>query len=86
MVEGGGGARFPLEALERLPVLREILREELERDGTSKTGVLGAVDDAHAAAADVLEDSVVRNRLARLHVYPPGRACPDCRECAGRIL
>jgi hypothetical protein len=38
--------------------------EELERNGPAEPVILGAVDDAHAAAAELLEDSVMGDRLA----------------------
>ncbi len=61
MIQGRGGARFAAKALQSLRVLREIIGQELEGDEASKLGVLGFVDDAHAAAAQLLHDAVVRD-------------------------
>ena len=38
-------------------------RQELQRDGRLQPRVLGFVDDAHAAAAELFDDAVVRQRL-----------------------
>ena len=53
-----------LEPLERLVVARELLGQELEGHLTAELQVLGLVDDAHAAAAELREDPIVRDRLA----------------------
>jgi hypothetical protein len=43
--------------------LRHIVRQELERDEASEIGVLGFVDNAHPAAAQLLDEAVVRDGL-----------------------
>jgi hypothetical protein len=43
--------------------LGNIIRQELERDETTKLGILGFVDDAHTTAAELLDDAVARNGL-----------------------
>ena len=63
VVERGGGPGFPIEAFERFG-MATILRQELERDVTSKAQVLGLVDDSHPARPDGLQDPVVGNRLS----------------------
>ena len=47
--------------------LRQSRRQELERDEAAELRVLGLVDDAHAAAADLLQDAVVGNGVSCLH-------------------
>ena len=64
VVEGGGGARLALEALEGLGFPGEALGQELERHRAAEPGVLGLVDDAHPAAAELLDHAVVGERLA----------------------
>jgi len=64
MVEGGGGLRLTLKSLQGLRVLGEGFREELEGDEPAEALVLGLVHDAHASAAQLLEDAIVRYRLA----------------------
>jgi hypothetical protein len=39
------------------------MRKEFQCDDAVELGVVGLVDDAHAAFAELLEDLVVRNRL-----------------------
>ena len=58
VVDLGGG---PGLAHEALPVFLGVVHEgakELERDGTAELGVQGAVDDAHASAAQLLLELV----------------------------
>src|SRR6516164_3695363 len=64
MVEGRRSTRLTLEALERRPVARHVLRQELQGDSTAELGVFGLVDHAHSAATELLQDAVVRNDLA----------------------
>ncbi len=73
VVEGGGGLRFGGEALFGLHVHAENGRQELERDRPAEVGVGGAVDDAHAAAAEQSVDGVVPDRLPRQPVRIGGR-------------
>ena len=40
-----------------------IVREEFQRHVAAQAGVFGFVDDIHAAAAQLLDDAVVRNGL-----------------------
>ena len=64
VVEGRGGAGLALEALEGRRVLRQLHRQELERDVAAELRVLGLVHDAHAAAAELPGDLVVGDGLA----------------------
>ena len=53
MVQGGENLRFTLEPYEAVWVRREGIRQRLERHIAVKFGVVGAVDLAHAALADL---------------------------------
>ena len=64
MVQRRSSTRFAPETLQRLRVLRDIVGEKLEGDKAAKVSVLGLVDDTHAAAAEFLDDAVVRDGLA----------------------
>ena len=64
VVEGRGRAGLALEALERVGVLGQLGGQELERDVPAELRVLGLVDDAHAAAAELRRDAVVGDRPA----------------------
>ena len=55
--------RFAREPAQRLGIPRELFGDELERNGTAQPRIFGLVHDAHAAAAELLDDAVVRERL-----------------------
>ena len=63
MLEGGSSFRFVDKSSPGLWVADELRREELKRYGAIELEVLGPVDHAHPADAELLEDGVVRNRL-----------------------
>ena len=61
MVQGGGGARFPREA-----VFSGMLRprvQNLDRDLATQAVVVGLVDDAHPAASEFASDNVARGQV-----------------------
>src|SRR5262249_31440960 len=64
MIDCGGRACFPAEALECVGFLNHIRREELERDAPAESGVFGLIHQAHSAAAKLAENAVLRDRLA----------------------
>jgi hypothetical protein len=55
---------FALKAGKRLRITGNLLGQELEGDKAMQPSVLGLVDDAHAAASEFLDDTVVRDGLA----------------------
>jgi hypothetical protein len=63
MVERGGGLCLGAKAGPGLWILRQVERQELERDHPAQVRVLGLVDHAHGARAHPFEDPVVGNRL-----------------------
>ena len=58
VVEDGGGLGLVDEALAGLGVVDELRGQELEGDGAAELEVVGLVDDAHAAAADLAEEAI----------------------------
>ena len=68
MVESRGGAGFSLEAVEGLAVLGQFVRKKFERDGTAEFDVFGAINDSHAATAQLFDDAIVRDSLAEHRV------------------
>ena len=54
-----GGAGLAAEPLQDHPVAGDLPRQDLERDPAAQRDLLGLVDDAHAAPADLAEDPVV---------------------------
>jgi hypothetical protein len=59
VVQGCGGFRFAQEALLGFFVVEQMFCQELQRDRALQLCVLGLVDDAHAALAELLDDLVV---------------------------
>jgi hypothetical protein len=57
-------ARLAPEAFKRLLVPRQFIGQKLQGNEPAKLGVLGFVDHAHAAAAQLLNDAVMRDGLA----------------------
>ena len=64
VVERRGGARLPAEPGDRLLVLGERLRQELECHLPAEPRVLGPIDLAHATLADLGGDSIRAERRA----------------------
>src|SRR6266852_1750588 len=64
MIQCGGSFGCAAEALQCSGALRGFRRKKLERNEPPETGVFGFVDDAHATAAQLFQDAIVRNRLA----------------------
>jgi len=60
----GGRLRLPLEAGQGLGVFGDIIRQEFEGDKPVQGHVLGLVDHTPPAAAELLDDAVVRDCLA----------------------
>ena len=64
VVQGGGGAGFALKTVECQGIFFRLGRQELERDMAAQVDVLGLVHHAHSSAAQLREDTVVRDGLA----------------------
>ena len=55
---GGEDLGFPLEAGQAIRIIREGLRQDLQRDVSVELGIAGAIHLAHAAFADLGDDGV----------------------------
>src|SRR5437899_2563160 len=64
MIQSRGSSCLSPKALERLRVSGYIFREKLESDKATEFDVFGLVDDSHTAAAQLLDDAVMRDGLA----------------------
>ena len=64
MIERSQNFRLPLKAAHSLTILDELLRQDLERNLSTQTGIGGLVDHAHPALANLLKDPIVRDGLA----------------------
>ena len=83
MVEGGGGAGFTLETVERLAVLRKLLRQKLKGDATTEARVFGLVHHTHTTTAELLDYTVMGDGLAG---HDPGLMCPGRSWNCDQIL
>jgi hypothetical protein len=72
MVQSGSSTGFPAESFEGLRILGYVLRQKLQSDKATQFGVFSLIDHTHPTTAQLLDDAVVRNRLAD-HL---GKVCP----------
>ena len=66
-------ARLAQEARTEALVAREMTGEHLERDAAAQLGVVGGVDDGHAAAAELTLELVPCRPSPRRRVHVPSR-------------
>src|ERR1700746_3615379 len=64
VVQGGRGARFALEAFQGIGILGDVVRQKFQRDEAAQLGVLGLVDNTHAAATKLFHDAILSESLA----------------------
>ena len=67
MSESRGGAPFLLEAAAPVGALGELGRQDLNRDIAAEAGIVGAVDLAHGALAQLGGDLILTQAGARFH-------------------
>src|SRR5262249_39910088 len=85
VVELRGRARLAREALAGAFVLAQLGEHDLDRDVAAQDGVVGLVDLAHGASADLLDDAVLAD-LAKLHARPRHRITrPRGPSARGRV-
>src|SRR4029077_9490256 len=72
MIKGRGRLCLALEPGQCQGVLGDLIGQKLQGDKPAESDVLGLIDDTHPAAADLLNNAIVRNGLAE-HVV---RICP----------
>ena len=63
VVQVGRGAGLAVEAADLLGVEQGRRAQDLQRHATAERLLLGLVDDAHAAAADLAEDAEIAQTL-----------------------
>jgi hypothetical protein len=63
VIQSRGGFGFAAKALESGTVLGEIFRKKFEGNKAAETRVFSLVDNAHASAAELFDDAVVRDGL-----------------------
>src|SRR5436305_6894699 len=64
MIQRRRSTRLTAEPFERERVLRYALGKELERNETSERSIFGFVNYTHAAAAQLFDDTVMRDGFA----------------------
>ena len=64
MVQRRCGPRFTEEPLDCETIARRLGQQELERHPSAEDQILGQIDLAHAAAAKLLQNPIVRERFA----------------------
>src|ERR1700677_3519922 len=87
MVQGGCGLGFTLKSGERLRITGDSFRQEFQCNETMKARVLSLVDHTHPAAAQLLDNAVMRDGLAD-HEWAQGSACNvrDARKTSQREM
>ena len=86
MVELAGRARLGDEAKRRVLVREQVRVDDLDRDRAPERALLGAVDAAHAADADQVEDVVAARQRPADELVLVVRADRAHREAAGRAV
>ena len=64
MIECGSSLRLSPEAFKSPVIMRHLGRQEFERCHALQAGIFNFVNDAHPAAAQLLDYAVVRNGFA----------------------
>src|SRR5262249_21254037 len=68
MIERGSEARFLKESRQALGIGGPLRREHLQGDHAAQASIFGAIDGAHPAFADLIENAIVAEDVPR-HVY-----------------
>jgi hypothetical protein len=64
MIECGCSAGFAPETFQSLRVLRDVVRQKLQRDEAAQVLVFGFIDNPHPATAKLLDNAVMRDGLS----------------------
>src|SRR5258708_17773142 len=73
MIQGRRGASFALETLHGGGIPGQFFRQELQSDAASEFDVFGLVNYTHTAAAQDLQDSIMRDLLTDQDLFVGGR-------------
>src|SRR5208282_3534351 len=71
MVQRRCGASFAAESFESRGIFRDVAGKKLQRDEAAEIHVLGFVDHTHPAAAQFLDDAIVRDGLSNHSMNSP---------------
>ena len=64
VVQRGGGTRFDAKPFHGMSISHEVFWNEFESNLAPKAGVVSAVNDAHTAGAELVDDTIMRNGFA----------------------
>src|SRR5581483_8365304 len=59
VIERRCGARFPQKTFKRLGIVDKFVRQEFQGDAAAQLEIFRFIDDSHAAASELSQDSVV---------------------------
>ena len=65
MVQCGSCSRLAAETFQSLRILCYVVWQEFQSDEAAKVAVFGLIHHSHSAAAQFLDDSIVRNGLPK---------------------
>ena len=65
VVESGRGARFAAKPLVSLGIVRNVVRQEFQRNTAAEARVFGFVHDAHTSTAQFFQNAIVGNGAAK---------------------
>ena len=88
MIQGRCRLRLPLKTAQSLRVLGYVIGKKLERHKAMQPRVLGLVHHAHAAAAHLLQNAVMRNDLvshSKMVILRPVVSVPAIRSISPLI-
>jgi len=63
MIQCRGGLRFALKAGKRLRIAGNLFGQEFQGHESVQAGIFGLINDAHAAATELLDDAVMGDGL-----------------------
>jgi hypothetical protein len=64
MIQCRSRTSFSAETFESLGIVRQIVREKFQSDKASKLSIFSLVNDAHASAAELVQNAVMGNGLS----------------------
>src|SRR2546426_1885379 len=64
VIQSRGGTGLTLEPLQSMAIPGQLFGQEFQGHQTPELGVLDLVDNSHPTAAELLQDAVMRDRLA----------------------
>ena len=86
MVQPSRSACFTAESLEDLAIVRDVSRQHLECDPAAQGHLIGLVNDAHSAVADLPDDAVVADLRVGQRLMPRFECCLTSASLLAHLL